>query len=331
MKIDRSKLKKSTSEVPSDCQALIERLTSSAGNKSDFLKVLQSIETWTYGKCELLHWVDVLDGCDEVLESATRPAKSVDSEGEASVSWALAVDSGDETMKELVLWTLSFTTFLIEHSFSRHLYSSMEHLTSLLASSDLDVVLAVLNLLYMFSKRSNFITRLAPDKRAGLLGRLTHLAASWGGKDNGFGLSKCCSDDPITSFPESATTLHFEFYTENKAEQHPTSASKFSMAKGHTVTIINLEQVDKLGESPSCIMEGLLKSYHVPEEKRMQLFTYLRLAASFSDYNKRLKCVQARLHALSILIYSNQLTENVQSLLYSGNLKPRCVNLRLNY
>ena len=66
-------------------------------------------------------------------------------------------------------------------------------------------------------------------------------------------------------------------------------------------------------------MENLLSTYHVPEEKRMQLFTYLRLAASFSDYNKRLKCVQARLHALSILIYSNQLTENVQSLLYSGN------------
>ena len=44
--------------------------------------------------------------------------------------------------------------------------------------------------------------------------RLSHLAASWGGKDNGFGLSKCCSDDPIGSFPASATTLHFEFYAE---------------------------------------------------------------------------------------------------------------------
>ena len=54
---------------------------------------------------------------------------------------------------ELVLWTLNFTTLLIEHSFSRHLYSSMEHLSLLLSSFDLDVVLAVLNLLYMFSKR----------------------------------------------------------------------------------------------------------------------------------------------------------------------------------
>jgi hypothetical protein len=44
--------------------------------------------------------------------------------------------------------------------------------------------------------------------------RLSYLAASWGGKDNGFGLSKCCSDEPISSFPASATTLHFEFYAE---------------------------------------------------------------------------------------------------------------------
>ena len=243
MKIDRSKLKKSSSEVPSDCQALIERLNSSAADKSAFLRVLQSIETWTYGKCELLHWVDVLDVCDEILEAATRPAKPPATE--ADVSWALAVDCGDQTMKDLVLWTLSFTTFLIEHSFSRHLYSSMEHLTSLLASSDLDVVLAVLNLLYMFSKRSNYITRLAPEKRAGLLGRLTHLAASWGGKDTGFGLSKCCSDDPMSTFPESATTLHFEFYTETKSEGN-SSGGKSGFTKGQTVTIINVEQVNNL-------------------------------------------------------------------------------------
>lgn len=38
------------------------------------------------------------------------------------------------------------------------------------------VVLGVLNLLYMFSKRSNFITRLNSDKRQALLSRLNHLA-----------------------------------------------------------------------------------------------------------------------------------------------------------
>ena len=71
---------------------------------------------------------------------------------------------------------LHFSTLLIEHSFTRHYYASIEHLTSLLASSDLEIVLAVLSLLYMFSKRSNFITRLPKDKRSILLTHLTHLA-----------------------------------------------------------------------------------------------------------------------------------------------------------
>jgi hypothetical protein len=52
----------------------------------------------------------------------------------------------------------------------------MEHLITLLSSCDMNVVLGVLNLLYMFSKRSNFITRLNNDKRQALLSRLTHLA-----------------------------------------------------------------------------------------------------------------------------------------------------------
>ena len=68
-------------------------------------------------------------------------------------------------------------------------------------------------------------------------------------------------------------------------------------------------------------MDKLLTTYNVPEDKHMLLFTYLRLAASFSNYDKRLKCVQARLQSLSVLIYSNQLTENIQSLLYSGLLE----------
>ena len=225
MKIDRTKLKKSSSEVPADCKGLIDRLTSTS-SKVEFLQELQRIETWTYGKCELLHWIDVLDLCDEVLEAAAARPES---------QWALAVDGGDDKLKELVLWTLHFTTLLIEHSFSRHLYSSMEHLTTLLASSDLEVVLAVLNLLYMFSKRSNFIARLAPEKRSGLLSRLTHLAAGWGGKDNGFGLSKCCQDDPIDTFPESATTLHFEFYAEN--------------TKSNAMMIIHVPHVDQLGNN----------------------------------------------------------------------------------
>ena len=307
MKIDRSKLKKSSSEVPADCKTLINVLTSTQ-SKADFLAQLQRIETWTYGKCELLHWIDVLDVCDDVLEAAAAPSENAVSNG-----WGLACDGGDDRLKELLLWTLHFTTLLIEHSFSRHLYSSMEHLTTLLSSSDLDVVLAVLNLLYMFSKRSQFISRLSVEKRQALLSRLTHLAASWGGKESGFGLAKCCTDQPIYAFPESATTLHFEFYSDPDAG--PAVGSKVKP------TVIHIEHVDQMNETPAALMDRLIDNYKVPDDKRMLLFTYLRLAASFSDYDKRLKCVQARLQALSVLMYSNQLADNIQSLLYSGLLE----------
>ena len=87
-----------------------------------------------------------------------------------------------------------------------------------------------------YSKRSNFISRLSVDKRSGLLSRLTHLAASWGGKDNGFGLAKCCSDDPIDTFPESATTLHFEFYSDvsrnSQGAAGSDTGSSFSLSGG---------------------------------------------------------------------------------------------------
>jgi len=63
-------------------------------------------------------------------------------------------------------------------TFSPFLFA-LQHLTTLLASCDMQVVLSVLNLLYVFSKRSNYITRLGSDKRTPLLARLQHLAEVW--------------------------------------------------------------------------------------------------------------------------------------------------------
>ncbi|XP_046484252.1 E3 ubiquitin-protein ligase HUWE1 isoform X1 [Neodiprion pinetum] len=341
MKIDRCRLKKCTSEVPAECQALISKLRSCS--HAELLEELKQIDAWTFGKCELFHWIDVLDLSDSILEEAA--ARSPDNQ------WELACDlPQNREAKELLLWVLHFTTLLIEHSFSRHLYNSMEHLVTLLSSCDMHVVLGVLNLLYMFSKRSNFITRLNSDKRQALLSRLNHLAESWGGKENGFGLADCCKEQPEKPFPASATTLHFEFYAENPIVFTTTSAtttattttttttmatepamSSSGSASGgssnkksgqtNLVTYIHIEGVDKLRKTPAQIMNDLLKSYNVPQERQMALLTHIRLAHSFSDYRRRLQCVQARLQALSVLVYSNALQENAHSLLHAGLLE----------
>ncbi|KAM5145307.1 E3 ubiquitin-protein ligase HUWE1 isoform 14-T14 [Mantella aurantiaca] len=304
MKVDRTKLKKTPTEAPADCRSLIDKLK--VCTDEQLLLELQQIKTWNIGKCELYHWVDLLDRFDGILADAGQTVENM--------SWMLVCDRPEkEQLKALLLAVLNFTALLIEYSFSRHLYSSIEHLTTLLASSDMQVVLAVLNLLYVFSKRSNYITRLASEKRTPLLSRLQHLAESWGGKENGFGLAECCKDMQMSKYPPSATTLHFEFYAEPGSE-----VKVEKRTSSNTLHYIHIEELDKISESPSEIMESLTKLHSIPKDKQMLLFTHIRLAHGFSNHKKRLQAVQARLHAISILVYSNALQESANSILYNG-------------
>nr|CAI5859678.1 unnamed protein product [Callosobruchus analis] len=72
MKIDRSRVRKSTSDVPLECQQLIERLQNCS--RTELLDELSRIHTWTFGKCELLHWASVLDIFDKILGQAAERA-----------------------------------------------------------------------------------------------------------------------------------------------------------------------------------------------------------------------------------------------------------------
>ena len=50
----------------------------------------------------------------------------------------------------------------------------------------------------------------------------------------------------------------------------------------------------------------------------MLLFTHIRLAFNFPTWKQRTLCVQARLQALSVLVYANAIQDNIHQLLYSG-------------
>ncbi|XP_027717175.1 E3 ubiquitin-protein ligase HUWE1-like, partial [Vombatus ursinus] len=113
--------------------------------------------------------------------------------------------------------------------------------------------------------------------------------------------------------PPSASTLHFEFYADPGAEVRVEKRTA-----SNTLHYIHIEQLDKISESSSEIVESLTKIYSIPKDKQMLLFTHIRLAHSFSNHKKRLQAVQARLHAISILVYSNALQESANSILYNG-------------
>ncbi|GFR05354.1 e3 ubiquitin-protein ligase HUWE1 [Trichonephila clavata] len=98
MKIDRTKLKKSSSEVPPDCKALIEKLKSC--NHDELLEELSKIKTWNCGKCELYHWIDALDAFDYILEISCEKTREN--------QWCLPCDEpGREKARMVVLIVLN--------------------------------------------------------------------------------------------------------------------------------------------------------------------------------------------------------------------------------
>lgn len=125
----------------------------------------------------------------------------------------------------------------------------------------------------------------------------------------------------MTSFPSSATTLHFEYYCDDSNNK-----------KINTLNVIHIDNVDKIDKPLAQIMEELVENYKVPVDKQMLLFTHLRLAQSFSNYQKRLQCVQARLQALSVIVYCQAMSiqENATSLLYNGLIEELVDVLELN-
>lgn len=185
---------------------------------------------------------------------------------------------------------------------------------TLLSSTDMQIVLAILNLLFVFSKRSNFFSRISIDRRQSLMSRLYYLAENWGGKDQGFGLAQCCQDLPLSSYPSNATTFNFEFYLNNNNQQpsniesksksitsKPMSDSTQTSQKSNNIVRIHIENVHQIDKPVSVLMAELVEQYQIPVEQQMQIFTQLRLTKNFTNYHTRLQCVQARINALSIM------------------------------
>lgn len=157
-------------------------------------------------------------------------------------------------------------------------------------------MLAVLNLLFVFSKRSNFFSRVSNDKRQALLTPLSFLAENWGGKEHGFGLADCCQNLPLSHFPPTATTFKFEFYSVGDK-----SSGKEYLKQANSVLTIQIDNVHEIDKPLSTLMEEIVEEYKVPSEYHTQIYTHLKLTKNFANFATRLQCVQARLNALSII------------------------------
>lgn len=224
MKVDLNRIKKlngsqisnNSTDLSNECSELIHLLVSC--ERTHLADELSKVRQWTYGKCELYHWIEILNRFDDILQEACQTARhpiaiKLQKLGEENYEFSFDTESTilDESLetdfilncdckfksedKKLLLALLDFTKILIEHSFSRHLYNSIEHLIKLLQSRDTEIVLSCLDLLYMFSKRSNFISRLNAVRKQQLIKRLSFIAEKWSGNEYGLTLLSYLSLD----------------------------------------------------------------------------------------------------------------------------------------
>ncbi|CAF3849403.1 unnamed protein product [Rotaria magnacalcarata] len=312
MKIDRSESKKCLPEPPADCKFYIDKVKSC--DRKELHELLKPIIVWHIGKCELYHWIDVLNLFDSILEEACTKIGR----------WMLSCDEpGNGELKTLVLDILHFTTLLIEHSYSRHIYNSTEYLIMLLQSSDLHIVLGVLSLLYILSKHSSFITRLQIDRKQAFVDRLIFLADTWGGRENGFDLARCCSVRNPSDFPEYATNLHFTYtvLSESTPNNGPTVISYYNETCPRLIRVVLYlntvsSQKKRFTFSPNRNLHNkiLFKQIDIPNVHLTGINAAAVMEMILAEHPL---CIQARLHALLILIYSSRVQE-ANCVLYDG-------------
>uniref|UniRef100_A0A915E7Q5 UBA domain-containing protein n=1 Tax=Ditylenchus dipsaci TaxID=166011 RepID=A0A915E7Q5_9BILA len=235
-------------------------------------------------------WVDVLNDCDDVLEAATK----LDGE-----SGTMAIDH-NEQMNRPVISVLRFTSLLFENSFSRSVYSSMDHLLKLLDCRNMLIVVQTLRLLLVISKSSRYITQHVQHINKRLLYmKLTANTESWTGKLRNVKMSECC--------------------TENFNNM---DMSSISFRANHVIGESRAELHKRLNDTAN----------EVEESERILAVTKLRLAHNFVDINSRFLCVMSRLISISVLFYSRCLLDEwrINCLINDDLIEQICALLQLD-
>ncbi|GMN62344.1 hypothetical protein TIFTF001_031415 [Ficus carica] len=264
---------------------------------------------WEFDKGDFHHWVDLFNHFDSFFEKHIKTRKDLQIEDNF-------LDSDPPFPKEAVLQILRVIRIILENCTNKHFYSSYEqHLSSLLACTDADVVEACLQTLAAFLKKT--IGKYS-IRDATLNSKLYALAQGWGGKDEGLGLIACAAQndcDPVTH--ELGCTLHFEFYALN-------DSSSETLAIEHPgLQIIHIPNVNDRPETDLELLSKLVTEYKVPTSLRFALLTRLRFARAFGSFAARQKYACIRLYAFIVLV---QAAGDAEDRVSFFNTEPEFVN-----
>ncbi|XP_057529454.1 E3 ubiquitin-protein ligase UPL1 [Amaranthus tricolor] len=281
------------SEVPPKIRSFINTVTSTPlENIQEPLKGF----IWDFDKGDFHHWVDLFVHFDSYFEKHIKSRKDLHLEDEF-------FGCDPPFPKEAVLQILRVMRIILENCTNKHFLSYYEHLSSLLASADVDVVEASLQTLATVMKKSvgKFSIR-----DASLSSRLLAFAQGWGGKEAGLGLTACALDNGCDHAAKAlGCTLHFEFFkvVESSEEGGATGG----------LQIIHLPNVNSRRESDLELLNMLIKEYGVPPNLRFSLLTRLRFARAFDSLASRQQYTCIRLYAFMVVVQGSSDAEELAS------------------
>ncbi|KAK8313240.1 hypothetical protein V6Z12_D01G095700 [Gossypium hirsutum] len=291
-------------EVPPKIRSFINSVTSAP---------LENIEeplkdfVWEFDKGDFHHWVELFNHFDTFFEKHIKPRKDLQVEDKF-------FGSDPPFPREAVLQILRVIRLVLDNCTNKHFYSSYEqHLSSLLASTDADVVEACLQTLAAFLKKT--IGKYSV-RDASLSSKLFALAQGWGGKEEGLGLIACAIQNGCDTVAyDLGCTLHFEFYASNEV------SSSEQSTRG--LQIIHLPNINTHPETDLELLNKLVGEYKVPANLRFSLLSRLRFARAFGSLTSRQQYTRIRLYAFIVLVQASSDTDDLVSFF---NNEPEFVN-----
>ncbi|XP_006474874.1 E3 ubiquitin-protein ligase UPL1 isoform X2 [Citrus sinensis] len=294
-------------EVPPKIRSVINSITAVPLENID--EPLKNF-LWEFDKGDFHHWVDLFNHFDSFFDKHIKSRKDLQVEDNF-------LESDPPFPREAVLQILRVIRIILENCTNKHFYSSYEHLSALLASTDPDVVEACLQTLAAFLKKTigKYTIR-----DSSLNSKLFALAQGWGGKEEGLGLIECAVQDgcdPIAY--ELGCTLHFEFYALNE------SSGEFSVEEQSTrgLQIIHLPNINTRSETDLELLNKLVVEFKVPASLRFSLLSRLRFARAFGSLAARQQYTCIRLYAFIVLV---QASSDADDLVSFFNSEPEFVN-----
>lgn len=256
---------------------------------------------WEYEKGDFNHWVDLFSHFDSFFEKYVKQRKEL----QLDVNF-LDVDSAFP--RGAVLQVLRVSRIILENCANKHFYCSYEHLSTLLASSDADVVIASLQTLAAFVKKP---VGKCSIRDTSLNAKLFALSQGWGGKEEGLGLLACSTENgPDTVAYQLGSTLHFEFYADESVQK---GVSELEPSKDSGLQVIHVPDLSMHSESDLQLLKHLVDEYKVPVGLRFSLLTRLRFARAFSCLDTRRQYICIRLLAFTVLVQASNDTNDLAS------------------